>query len=60
MRSKNQLIKGLKVHSRCKTYHAGLGSGLHSDFSVGVHFEACIEDAIRDLIAKFIRVTLAD
>ena len=40
--------------------HASLGGGLHSDFGIGVYFKAGIEDAIGDLIAKFVGMTLAD
>ena len=42
------------------TYHAGLGGGLHGDLGVGVDAEAGIEDAVTDLIAKLVRVTLSD
>ena len=60
MIGKNHSIKVDQVQSSRKTYHAGFGSGLHGDLGIGAHFEASIEDAIRDLVAKFVRVTLTD
>ena len=41
-------------------YHSSLGGSLHGHFGVGVDAQARIEDAIGDLIAKLVGVTLAD
>jgi len=40
--------------------HVALSCGFHSDFSVGVDFDASVEDTVRHLIANFIGVAFAD
>ena len=51
----------LRIRKKAEeTYHSGLGGSLHSDLGVGIDSEALVEDAIRDLIAQFVGVTLSD
>lgn len=43
-----------------RTYHASLGGSLHGDLGVGVDSDTGVEDAVGDLIAELVGVTLAD
>ena len=41
-------------------YHVSFGGGLHGNSGVGVNANAGVEDSVRDLIAKFVWMSLAN
>ena len=42
------------------TYHVRFSGGFHSDLCVWIDSEARVEDAVRDLIAKFVWMAFTD
>ena len=42
------------------TYHSSFYRGLHGDLRIWVNSEASVDDAVGDLIAELVGVSLAD